>query len=175
MGLRPAKTCRDVNKPSWTRHSKRRPRKSFIKAMPHNTLLHFNMGKDKEDYEVEVRLITLGAIQIRDNALESTRMTVHKYMQKAAPEDYKFRIHVFPHQVIRENKMLTGAGADRIQGGMKAPFGKPIDRAARLRKNQTIFSIKTRKKNIKHVKAAYKRAQGKLSGDYRIETIEIGG
>jgi len=95
-------------------------------------------------------------------------------MQTAAPEDYKFKIHVYPHQVIRENKMLTGAGADRLQGGMKNPFGKPMDRAARLRRNQTLFSVRTRKKNIIHVKAAYKRAQAKLSGSYRIEINNLG-
>ncbi len=175
MGLRPARTCRDVNKPAWTRHSKRKPRKSYIKALPHNTLIHFNMGKDKKEFDVEIRLVTLKPIQLRDNALESTRLTVHKHLQKAAPDDYKFKVHVFPHQVIRENKMLTGAGADRIQGGMKAPFGKPNDRAARLRKNQTLFSVKTKLKNVKHVKAAYKRAQAKLSGDYKVEVKELGG
>lgn len=90
--------------------------------MPHNSLVHFNMGVNKNDYDVELRLVTEKAIQIRDNALESSRLAVHKYLQKTAPDDYKFKIHVFPHQIIRENKMLTGAGADRIQGGMKAPL-----------------------------------------------------
>jgi len=174
MGLRPARTCRDVNKPAWTRYSKRKPRKSYIKAMPHNSLVHFNMGVNKNDYDVELRLVTEKAIQIRDNALESSRLAVHKYLQKTAPDDYKFKIHVFPHQIIRENKMLTGAGADRIQGGMKAPFGRPNDRAARIRKNQTVFSVKTRKKNINHVKKAYKRAMAKLSGKYRTDVIELG-
>ena len=175
MGLRPARTCREVNKPAWTRYSKRKPRKSYIKAMPHNSLFHYNMGKDKKDYDTVIKLVSLKPIQLRDNALESTRLSVHKYLQKTVPEDYRFKIHVYPHQVIRENKMLTGAGADRLQGGMKAPFGKPIDRAARLKKNQTLFSVKTRKKNINHVKKAYKRAKAKLSGEYKIKIEELGG
>jgi len=69
MGLRPAKTCRDVNKPAWTRHSKRKPRKSYIKAMPNNSLIHFDMGIDKKEFDTEIRLITLQPIQLRDNAL----------------------------------------------------------------------------------------------------------
>ena len=70
------------------------------------TLIHYNMGVKKADYDVELRLITKQAVQIRDNALESSRLAVHKHLQKAAADDYRFKIHVFPHQVIRENKIL---------------------------------------------------------------------
>ncbi len=30
----------------------------------------------------------------------------------------------FPHQVLRENKQATGAGADRVSDGMRQPSGR---------------------------------------------------
>ncbi len=176
--LRPARTCRDVDKPAWTRYSKRKPRKSYIKALPHNTMIHFNMGVDKDDYDVVVRLVSKKPIQIRDNSLESARMAVHKLLQKEAPNSYKFLIHKYPHQVIRENKMLTGAGADRLSSGMKRAFGKPKDRAVRITKpGEVLFTVRTYSKYLGAVKEAYRRAKCKLPGSFSVvvEPISTGG
>jgi len=171
MGLRPARTCRAVDKPAWTRHSKTKPRKSFIKAVPHNTLVHMEMGVPRKDYEVEVRLVSETPIQLRDNALESARLAVHKYMTKVAEGSYFIKIQPYPHIIIREHKMLSGAGADRLSAGMKHAFGRPSDRAARLRKGQTLFMVKTMAKNVDHVITAYRRARVKLSGRFRVDVV----
>jgi len=173
MGLRPARTCRDPDKPSWSRFSKKKPRKSYIKARPHNTMIHFDMGLDRDDYDVVVKLVSKTPIQIRDNSLESARLAVHKFLQTGAADSYKFKILTYPHQVIRENKMLTGAGADRLSSGMKRAFGKPNDRAVRLKRNQALFAVRTYSKHINVVKNAYKRASGKLPGSYSIKVEPI--
>lgn len=42
------------------------------------------------------------------------------------------RIRVHPFHVIRQKKMLTCAGADRLQTGMRHAFGKPAGTVARV-------------------------------------------
>jgi large subunit ribosomal protein L10e len=173
MGLRPAHTCRDVGKVSWTRFSKKRPRKSFVKAMPHNAVQIFNMGDASKNYEMEMELMSEGAIQLRDNSIEAARQAANKYLEKQIPGNYYFRVLIFPHNVIRENKMIVGAGADRLQRGMAKSYGRASDRAARIRTNQKIFTIRFMKKDFEVVKEAMKRTTRKLSGAYHVNAIAL--
>ncbi|VVB98628.1 50S ribosomal protein L10e [uncultured archaeon] len=159
---------RDTNKPSWTRYSRSKPRKSYIKAMPHQDITQFRMGAMKPDYNVTFRLISKQNIQIRDNALESARQALNKYLEKAMLGNFYFVIRVFPHQVIRENKMIAGAGADRLQKGMRQSFGRATDKAARVRKSQEVLTITTYKDKISTINVAIDRALKKLPGDYSV-------
>jgi len=173
MGLRPAHTCRDLGKVAWTRFSKKRPRKSFVKALPHNAVQIFNMGDPSKEYEAEIKLLARKPIQIRDNAIEAARQAVNKYLEKSIPGNYYFKLLIFPHNVIRENKMIVGAGADRMQKGMRKSFGRATDRAARVGANQKIFRIRFMKKDSEIVKEALRRARLKLSGSYYTNTVEL--
>lgn len=172
MGLRPGRTMRDTNKPAWTRFSRSKPRKSYIKAMPHQDITQFRMGVQKPDYNTTFRLISQNDMQIRDNALESARQAVNKYLEKTMLGNFYFVIRVFPHQVIRENKMIAGAGADRLQKGMRQSFGRPTDKAARVRKNQEIFTIRAYRDKTAAVGSAIGRALKKLPGSYKLEIEE---
>lgn len=168
MGLRPARTFRDAVKVSWSRYSKRRPRKSFVKSMPHNALNIFDMGNVKLQYEVRADLVSKVRSLIRDNSLESARQAVNKYLEKTLPNQYRFKVLVFPHNVIRENKMIAGAGADRLQSGMAHPYGRPSERGATLRPEQVVFSIEAMEKDLESVTEAYRRAKVKMSGSYSV-------
>jgi large subunit ribosomal protein L10e len=166
--LRPARTCRTPNSQSWSRYSLKKPRKNFVRAMPHKSILVFNMGKNKE-YDMKMQLCTKDDIQIRSNSLESARQTANKYLESKLPENYIFKVLVYPHNVIREHKMATGAGADRISQGMSLSFGKPVSVAARMRKNQPLFMVMTNSKNNVVVREAFRRAASKLSGHYSVK------
>jgi large subunit ribosomal protein L10e len=107
-------------------------------------------------------------IQLRDNTLESARQAANKYLEKILITAYYFRVLVYPHNVIRENKMVAGAGADRIQKGMRQSFGRATDRAARIHEGQAIFYIEASKANRDKIIEAYRRARSKLSGDFAI-------
>merc|ERR1711971_807826 len=48
-----------------------------------------------------------------------------------AKDQFHIRIHVHPYHVLRINKMLSCAGADRLQTGMRGAFGKPQGTVAR--------------------------------------------
>lgn len=168
MGLRPAKTCRSLEKTAWTRYSKKKPRKSYVKSMPHLSLLVYEMGSRKQPFDFTYNLIAEQDVQLRDNSLEAARQAANKYLEKVIPNLYFFKVRVFPHNVIRENKMIAGAGADRLQKGMRLAYGRSTDRAARINTGQPVFTIHVAKANMSHIEEAYRRAKRKMSGKFRM-------
>lgn len=167
-GIRPARAIRDPDKVAWTRFSRSKPRRSFIKAMPHKDLHQFRMGAMKDDFDTVMHLVADAGVIIRDNAIESARMTSNKYLEKMMAGNYYFVLRVYPHHVIRENKMIAGAGADRLQKGMRKAFGRPTDLAARLDPGTEFFSVYTYKANRENVKIAFQKATRKLSGSFSV-------
>lgn len=75
--------------------------------------------------------------------LEAARVAANKYMVKhAGKEAFHLRVRVHPYHVLRINKMLSCAGADRLQTGMRGAFGKPNGLAARVQIGQVLMSIR---------------------------------
>ncbi|MFH2106467.1 MAG: 50S ribosomal protein L16 [Candidatus Micrarchaeota archaeon] len=168
MGIRPSKALRDPDKVAWTRFSKSKPKKSYIKAMPHRDLNTFRTGIKKEDYDATIDLVSTKDMIVRDNSIESSRQTLNKHLEKGLPGAYYFIVRTYPHHVIRENKMIAGAGADRLQKGMRQSFGRPTDRAARVMKGTAIFTVLTYKSNVPLVADAMARCKKKLCGFYKV-------
>ena len=55
---------------------------------------------------------------ISSEALEAARIAANKYMTKNAGKDtFHLRVRIHPFHVLRINKMLSCAGADRLQTG----------------------------------------------------------
>jgi len=79
---------------------------------------------------------------------------------------------VYPHHIVRENPMATGAGADRVQDGMRKAFGKPVSSVALVKTNQKVLTIKTNKKNFIDAKEALRRAAMKFPVSCRITVDE---
>ncbi|WP_456471851.1 50S ribosomal protein L16 [Methanocaldococcus sp.] len=154
--LRPNRCYRDVDKPPYTR-------KEYIKGVPQPKVVHFIMGNLSADFPVQLDLVSTKAIQIRHNALEAARVAANKYLTKQCGRlGYKFQIRVYPHQVLREHKMATGAGADRISDGMRLAFGKPIGTAARVKEGQAVMSVWVNPDKYEAAKEALRRAAMKL-------------
>lgn len=65
-------------------------------------------------------------------------------MQNAGKDAFHLRVRVHPFHVLRINKMLSCAGADRLQTGMRGAFGKPFGVAARVAIGQILLSIRCR-------------------------------
>ena len=174
MGIRPGHCVRGTDKQPWARYSKKRPKQSFVKAMPHLSLLVYHMGDAKKAYDTQYDMCTITNIQLRDNALEAARQAANKFLEKKIVGQYYFTVRVYPHNVIRENKMIAGAGADRLQKGMRASFGRATDRAARMRAGQAVFTFKSAAVNRPHIIEAIKRAKAKMSGTYTLkETLLV--
>ncbi|NXG42340.1 RL10L protein, partial [Psilopogon haemacephalus] len=102
-------------------------------------------------------------------ALEAARICANKYMVKSCGKDgFHIRVRLHPFHVIRINKMLSCAGADRLQTGMRGAFGKPQGTVARVHIGQVIMSIRTKAQNKEHVVEALRRAKFKFPGRQKV-------
>ncbi len=164
--LRPGRCYRKLERP-YTRVSKRKPSKDYVKGAPPSRITQFEMGT-KRKYDSVVYLISKDSCQVRHNALEAARISIVKHMEKHVKEFF-IRIRPYPHHVLRENPLATGAGADRYQKGMRLAFGKPIGRAAQIDKGQIIAEVHVDEGFIKVAKEALKKAAYKLPMPCRIE------
>lgn len=143
-------------------------RREYIHGSPQSRITRFVHGEDREDYDVNIKLVANEKVLVRDNALESIRITANKNLARRIGNEYLLRILIYPHHVLRENKMMTGAGADRLQEGMRRAFGKPIGRAAAVRKGQPILIVKSYSRHIDKIKEALRIAASKFPKGARI-------
>lgn len=170
--IRPGRAVRVINSQAWSRYSVKKPRKNYIKAMPHTSLLIFNMGNKKGNFDLTMNLVAEVPVRLRSNALEASRQMANKFLEKEIPGQYSLRIVPYPHAVIREKKFATGAGADRISQGMTLSFGRPTAVAARVFRGDVVYELKTLASKRSVGALALKRAAIKLSGTYKIKVIE---
>jgi large subunit ribosomal protein L10e len=156
-----AKNYRPVKGQNYTR-------REFIKGFPQPKITKFTMGDTKSKFEYEARLISLQSAQIRHNALEAARVATNRQLMEKLVNNYQLQVHPFPHTILRENKMIFGAHADRLQDGMRRSFGKPIGTAARVRPDQTIISVRVNANAVELAKQSLRRGSAKLPMPCRI-------
>ncbi|MHB1830540.1 MAG: 50S ribosomal protein L16 [Candidatus Micrarchaeaceae archaeon] len=171
--LRPARSVRNILSQSWSRYSVRKPKKNYIKSLPHTNLMVFNMGMDKPNYDLLLTLNSDQNVQLRSNALEAARQVANKHLERELVNNFYFTVLTYPHNVIREKKRATGAGADRLSQGMSMSFGSPSSIAARVKVGQSILRIRTVASAKDVARKALKRASSKLSGTYTISMSQI--
>lgn len=167
MGLRKGKSYRKVKR-AYTRTSKYK-KYSFVKSKPANKISKYDMGDPKKTYSHAVSLVSKERVQIRHNAIEAARLVIFRRLTKFLGNDYFFKVRLYPHHVLRENKMIAGAGADRLQKGMQKAFGRPTGLAAQISVKQRIFTIFTNENNLDMVKESIWKACPRLPGTYSIE------
>jgi len=159
--LRPGRTYRNLKQP-YTRKSKYKS-KSFVKIAQQPRITQFHSGGKMADFDTKVVVISKRTLQIRDNALEAARIVANKYLTDNLGETgFHLFVVKFPHQVLREHRFATIAGADRFSSGMQKSFGKPIGLAARLFAGDEIFEIFLNKENVKIGKETAKKIGKKL-------------
>ena len=128
----------------YTRKSKVR-QKSYIKTIPNAKIVKFKMGNVEGfrngKFPIILSIVSKENIQVRDNSLEAARQFLNRFLNDKTNKEYYLEVKVYPHHILRENKMLTGAGADRMQTGMARSFGKTIGRAALVRSGQVLFIV----------------------------------
>ncbi len=139
-------------------------RQKYIHGIPPSKISKFVMGDTKSDFERRFSLVAQGHVQIRHNALEAARVSANKVLFDALGETgYKIHLRVYPHIILRENRMIATAGADRLQEGMRRAFGKPTGRAARIKAGQSILDIYVNSNAVDTAKEALRLASSKLS------------
>jgi len=143
-------------------------RKKFMRGFPPPKITKFTMGDTRSEFQYKVNLTTLKEAQIRHNALEAARVAANRCLSNKLTNDYCLRVLPYPHNILRENKMIFGAHADRLQDGMKRAFGKPIGTAARVRPGQTIIMVDVNAEGTEVAKEALKLGSAKLPIPCRI-------
>ena len=144
-------------------------RKEYMGGIPNPRITQFVNGNKQGTFPVKLSLISVEECQARHGALESARITSNRFMEKkAGTTNYRLRILVYPHVVLRENKQATGAGADRVSQGMRASFGKIVSTAAHLNTNQAVITIETYPQFIPLAKSALRKAGMKLPSPCRV-------
>lgn len=149
-------------------------RREYIHGVPPPRINKYTMGNLKDKFDYSVSLIVLSKVQIRHNALEAARVAVNRVLSDRLGETgYRLRIKVFPHQVLRENKMMAFAGADRIQEGMRKSFGRPTGTAARVNPNQEIMTAEVSSDAVDIAKEALLQGVSKLPTACKTEVKKL--
>ena len=148
-------------------------RKDYIRKIPGSRIVQYDMGNLAGEFPLKVTLEVKEPAHLPHNALEAARIASNRYMQrKSGRMGYHLKIRVYPHHIVRENPMATGAGADRVQDGMRKAFGKAVSSVAIVNADQKVLTISTNKKNFKDAKEALRRAAMKFPVTCRIVVDE---
>ncbi len=158
--LRKAVAYRKLERP-YTRKSKYRAL-NYVRASPHNQIVKYAMGNYNKSYTLRVELISNADVQLRHNSIESARKSANKWLETKCNNNYTFTVRMFPHHVLRENPLASGAGADRMSTGMSMAFGKAIGIAAQVKKGKSIMEVHVEEKDMQIAKDALHRAQCKF-------------
>lgn len=165
MGRRPSRCYRyQKNKPY--------PKSRFNRGVPDPKVRIYDGGKKKaqwDEFPCCVHMVSYEKEQITSEALEAARIAANKYMQTNAGKlGFHMRIRVHPWHVVRINKMLSCAGADRLQTGMRHAFGKALCKSARVNIGSILISIRTKPAYVKHAEEALRRAKFKFPGRQKV-------
>merc|ERR1712060_613612 len=116
-----------------------------------------------------VHLVSKEKEQISSECLEAARIAANKYMvTRTGKEGFCIRIRVHPWHVVRINKMLSCAGADRLQTGMRHAYGKALCKCARVDIGTILISIRTKPENVAYAQEALRRAKFKIAGRQKV-------
>jgi len=121
-------------------------------------------------------LINIARINYSSESLEAIRITLNRNLSKSIKNrQFHLKIRLHPTHILRNNKMLTKAGADRVQTGMRKSFGKPEGLCARTKANQKILSVRGRFKFKIQIVNAIRQITYKLPGRQEIRHSQFWG
>ncbi len=157
MARVPGKMYRKITQHAFTR-------REYMGGVPASRIIQYESGNKQADFPVQLDLKVQERGQIRHTALEALRITAVRALdRKIGRENYKLKIRVYPHHVLRQNKQASGAGADRVSMGMRLSYGKPIGTAARVEVGQPVITIYTVARGIEFAKDALRKCYNKVA------------
>ncbi|GBG33870.1 60S ribosomal protein L10 [Hondaea fermentalgiana] len=156
------------------RYCKNKPyiKSRYLRGVPEPKLKIYDVGAKKAGVDVfpaVCHMFSDEREQISSEALEAARIACNKYLVKNAGKDaFHMRIRAHPFHVLRINKMLSCAGADRLQTGMRHAYGKPAGVVARVKIGQILISVRTKKQTLPVAMEALRRSKMKFPGRQKI-------
>ena len=165
MGRRPARCYRVIaGKPF--------PKSRYNRGVPDAKIRAYDIGYKKgahDAFPIHICLVSKELEQISSEALEAARVAAYKQLMiKCKKEGYHLKMKLHPWNVVRINKMLSCAGADRLQTGMRGAYGKPYGKVARVDIDQIMMSVRTTEEHIETAKDALRRAGMKFPGRQKV-------
>jgi len=148
-------------------------RKEYARGFPPPKIVKFTMGDTKATFDFEAKLIAEQRAQIRHSALEAARVATNRILMDKLINDYLMVVHPYPHIILRENKMIFGAHADRLQQGMRRSFGTAIGTAAKVEAGQAIMTVRVKAAAADTAKESLKRGSAKLPIPCRIVVTKL--
>jgi large subunit ribosomal protein L10e len=148
-------------------------RKDYLPGAPNPRIAKFSVGNAKGDYDYKLQLVAKARCQIRHNALEAARVAANKKLAKIGEDRYFLQVKVYPHVILRENKMIATAGADRLQEGMRKAYGKPVGLAARVDDGTVLLEVSVYANDVGVAKEALKGAASKLPVETSIAILPL--
>ncbi len=161
MTRKPGRMYREIEGQIYTRQE-------YMGGIPNCRITQFDTGNLREEFGLAVSLSVEEAAQVRDIALEAARVSAVRILEKQAANAFHLKVRRYPHQILREHKMATGAGADRISDGMRRAFGKAVGHAVRAQIGQKLLTVYTTEAHLEDAKEALRRASHKLPSPSRI-------
>ncbi|MDR0887836.1 MAG: 50S ribosomal protein L16 [Candidatus Methanoplasma sp.] len=156
MVRKPASMYRRITGQAYTR-------REYMGGVPASRVSQFDMGNLQAEFPVTLTLRVKNRVQVRHTSLEAGRIAANKLLSgEAGVANYHLKVRAYPHCVLRENKLATGAGADRVSSGMRNAFGKTVGTAARLERNQAILTVQVTADKIEVAKLALWKASMKF-------------
>jgi large subunit ribosomal protein L10e len=144
-------------------------RRDFAGGVPNPRITQFDLGDPNGEFTTVLKLVADEKCQIRHNALESARIAANRLLvRKLGKSNFYMKILIYPHEILRENKQATGAGADRVSQGMRKSFGKPVSTAARVDRGQELIRLMVNDPRVG--RESLRRAAMKLPTPCRIVT-----
>ena len=170
MALRKAHSYSKKKVGPFTRKSSVKS-KAYIKTVPPSVITKYSMGKsDTSKLKHRLALVSCEKAQIRQNSIEACRQYINRNLEEGFAGQYFFKILPYPHHIQRENRMITGAGADRMQTGMQLSFGVCMNKAAIIQPEGKIFFIAvSNEKEVKFVREIFRQIKSKLPCKTRVE------
>ena len=147
--------------------------KKYAPGAPNPKIARFTTGRNRPDYDFRLKLVSDGRVQIRSNALEAARVAASKKLVALTEEQFHLKVVTYPFVILRENKMIATAGADRLQEGMRKAFGKPIGTAARVGIGSVVMELSVARESLDKAKMAMWAAGTKLPMKTHTEIIEL--
>lgn len=148
------------------------PKSRYCRGVPDPKIRIFDLGRKKahvDDFPFAAHMVSDEKEQLSSEAIEAARVACNKYMTTQVGKDsFHLRVRVHPFHVLRINKMLSCAGADRLQTGMRGAFGKPQGTVARVKIGQTLLSVRSKDANKPFVLEALRRAKYKFPGRQKL-------
>jgi len=167
MSRKPGRMYRQIRGQAYTR-------REYMGGVPAPRISTFDLGNMSGEFPIVMNLKVKEPCQVRHTSLEAARIAANRALTKGtALTSFHLKIRVYPHNVLREHKMATGAGADRVSGGMRAAFGKAVGTAARVQSGAIIMTIRVTPQAFPVAKEAMWKASMKLPSPCYVE-IEKG-